>query len=103
MLNFLKKIFKKNNEHLQFGSTFGVLHGQFVGELFVYIEEQDNVLYFLSVPNMKTREVPREKYEYGLKSGVIEYVERLPRNERMVCKAQFQKNKTETNEQQTTN
>ena len=95
MLNWLKDIFKKNNSKLKFGSAFGVLHGQFTGELFVYIESTETTLHFLSIPNMKTREVPKDKYEYAIKNRVIEYIERLPRNERKVCKAQYIANKHE--------
>ena len=75
------------------GACYGVLHGRYVGELFVFIEEDDNVMHFLSIPNMKNREVPVDKYKYGLKSGVIEFVEMLPRNERIVCKEQYKANK----------
>lgn len=97
MLSFLKNIFKPHPGKLKFGACYGVLHGQFVGELFVFIEEVDDILYFLSIPNMKTREVPREKYDYAVKNGVIEYIERLPRSERSVCKLQYKSN-TNNNE-----
>lgn len=93
MLTWLKNIFKKSDGKLIFGATYGVLHGQFVGELFVYIESTEKSLHFLSIPNMKTREVPKDKYEYAIQNRVIEYVERLPRNERNMCKAQYIANK----------
>jgi hypothetical protein len=97
MLNFLKSIFRPNNDKIKFGSCFGVLHGQFVGELFVFMEEVNDVLYFLSIPNMKTREVPREKYDYAIQNNVLEYVEILPKSERTLCKLQYKSN-TNNNE-----
>ena len=44
---------------------------------------------------MKTREVPREKYDYAIQNGVLEYVERLPKNERTLCKLQYKSNNNE--------
>lgn len=95
MLNFLKSIFKPNNDKIKFGACYGVLHGQFVGELFIFMEEVNDVFCFLSIPNMKTREVPREKYDYAIQNGVLEYVERLPKNERTLCKLQYKSNNNE--------
>lgn len=95
MLNLLKKLFKRQKPKLKLGSCYGVLHGHYVGELFVFIEEREDTLCFLSIPNMKNREVPRLKYNYAIKNNVIEYVEMLPRNERKVCKAQYQANEDE--------
>ena len=95
MLKLLKKLFSKDKEKLKPGACYGVLHGKYVGELFVFVESTDDVLHFLSVPNMKNREVPIEKYKYGIKNGVLEFVEMLPRNERKVCVAQYHANKHE--------
>ena len=92
MLKILKKLFEKKTEKLKYGACYGVLHGRYVGELFVYIESKGNILYFLSIPNMKNREVPLEKYKYGIKNNVLEYVQMLPRNEKKVCRAQFYAN-----------
>jgi DNA-directed RNA polymerase specialized sigma subunit len=69
-----------------------VLHGQFVGELFVFMEEKDDAFCFLSIPNMKIREVPKDKYDYAIQNHVLEYVERLPKNERSVCQLQYESN-----------
>lgn len=95
MIQFFKRLFnlKTNKKHKAvLGSCYGVLTGKYVGELFVYIEELDDVMHFLSIPNMKNRSVPLEKYEYGINNRVLEYIERLPRNERRVCKMQFEIN-----------
>lgn len=91
---YIKRLFKKN-DNIKIGACYGVLHGHYVGELFVFVEQKDNVLRFLSIPSMKNREVPEEKYQYGIKNGVIEFVEMLPRNERKVCRAQFYSNLNE--------
>ena len=92
MLSFLKNIFKPDDGKIKPGSCYGVLHGQFVGELFVFIEEEKDTLCFLSIPNMKNRDVPRDKFDYAMKNGVLEYIENLPRNERSVCILQYKSN-----------
>jgi hypothetical protein len=57
------------------------------------MELVNDTLMFLSIPKMLIREVPMEKYKYGISNNILEFIERLPRNERKICKLQYIKNK----------
>ena len=95
VLQFIKGIFKKKQEsHIQkkLGAAYAVTTGTFVGEIFIYISEDSNNMHFLSIPKMLNREVPLEKFEYAVNNKVIEFVQVIPRNEREVCKAQYESN-----------
>lgn len=96
MINFFKRLFRKRTpkqHQAVFGSCYGVLTGKYVGEMFVYIDDDESNMQFLSIPTMKNRVVPIDKYKYAISNGVLDYIERLPKNERRVCKIQFETNK----------
>ena len=77
-------------DRLKLGHAYGVVAGAYLGEIFVFISKTDSNLNFLSIPNLKVRIVPVSKFNYALKNRVIEYIERLPRNERKICKSQYE-------------
>lgn len=95
MLSFLKNIFKTKPlaERLKTGASFGVLAGTYLGEIFVYIRKDDDVMHFLSIPKMCNRSIPVDKFNYAVDNRVIEYIERIPWNERHMCCSQFDKNR----------
>ena len=99
ILDFFKNIFKKDSRESgppkdpQLGDSYGVVTGRYVGEFFVYVDRNDSNFIFLSLPSMKVREVPFDKYETGLKDNVIEFVERLPKVARKICELQYVQNK----------
>ena len=99
MISFFKNLFKKKvpKPHgAVLGSSYGVLAGKYVGEMFVFVSEEkseeDIILHFLSLPSLKNRKVPLKKYKYAISNGVLEYIERLPKSERGVCMLQFEIN-----------
>ena len=90
---FIKQLFiPKKSVGNKLGSAYAVTTGKYVGEVFIYISEDDENAYFLSIPKMLNREVPLSKLTYAIEKKVIEYVQRIPRNERVVCKAQYEAN-----------
>ena len=93
-LSFLKNIFKRKPlaDRLKVGSSFGVLAGTYLGEIFVFIRKEDSTMHFLSIPKMRNRSIPVDKFNYAIDNRVIEYIERLPWNERHICRSQFDKN-----------
>lgn len=95
ILNLLKNIFtdKPLSERLKTGSSFGVLAGTYLGEIFVFIRREKDVMHFLSIPKMHNRSIPVEKFNYAITERVIEYIERIPRNERIICELQFDQNR----------
>jgi len=41
---------------------------------------------------MENRKVPVVKFDLGIDTGIVEFVEKLKRNERLMCVAQFNSN-----------
>ena len=57
------------------------------------MENIDNDYSFLSLPDMKVRIVPKNKFSSGVSNKVLQFQEILPINVLDVCKAQYEKEK----------
>ena len=86
MFKFLK------NSHPKKRFIYAITGGYYLGELFVYIETKNSEHSFLSLPDMKIRNVPLEKFEFGLKEKIIDIVQKLPKNVYDTCIKQYNKN-----------
>jgi hypothetical protein len=85
--------FKK--QHPIKGYVYAVTTGTYAGQLFVFIDKNKNNEYeFLSLPEMVSRVVPKEKFEVGLTNKIIDTVERLPKNIYATCVKQYRKNRS---------
>lgn len=95
MLSFLKNIFKPKPlvDRLRLGESFGVIAGTYLGEIFVFIRRDESTIHFLSIPKMYNRSIPIKKFNYAVDNNIIEYIKRIPWNERRMCCSQFDKNK----------
>jgi len=80
----------KNN--LSLGDTYGVQTGDYVGELWTFIRSEGDDYEFLSMPKNVNRKIPKNKFDFGLKENIIEFVEKVPKTVRRVIKAQFEEN-----------
>lgn len=89
MLKFLKKTHPKKRY------VYAVTGGVYLGELLVFAKQTDSEYFFLSLPDMKIRNVPFEKFEFGLKEKIIDVVQKLPRDVYDTCLKQY--NKTSLN------
>ena len=89
---FIKNLFQKPPQKEALGAAYAVTAGTFVGEIFIYISTDETNVYFLSIPKMLNREVPLDKFKYALDNNVIEFIQMIPRNERLVCKSQYESN-----------
>ena len=76
MLSFIKK--KKTT--LEKGSSYGVLTGDYVGEIFVYFSEDEDNFYFVSIPKMELRKVDRAKFDIGIKHKILDFINILPKD-----------------------
>lgn len=85
---------KKPTIHPQPRFIYAVTKGAYLGELLVYMESAQCVHNFLSLPDMKTREIPQDKFELGLQDNIVDIVEQLPNDVFTTCQAQYKKNKT---------
>lgn len=72
---------------------YAITGGKYLGELFVFMEEKEDIYKFLSLPEMKIREVPKDKFDFGLTEKIIDIVKKIPNDIYKVCKAQYDKNK----------
>ena len=79
------------------GAAFGVSGGRYLGEFFVYMEQTENDMCFLSLPKMKIRNVPKEKFKIGIESNVLEFQEILPKHVQKICIEQYNKNAKKSN------
>lgn len=83
---------KLKNTHPRKGYIYAVTSGKYLGELLVYIERVDNTVSFLTLPDMKNRNIPASNFEFGVKESIVDVVEKLPKNVYNVCKKQYKKN-----------
>ena len=90
-------LFKTLFHHPKKKTVYAVTGGKYLGELLVYVEATKDNYYFLTLPDMNIREVPKEKFDFGLKENIIEVVKKVPSFVYKVCKAQYFKNKTREN------
>lgn len=89
LLTGIKTFLKKPKKR----SVYAVTGGQFLGEFFVYMEQRDDMMCFLSLPHMKIRNIPVEKFYYGTENKILDKVEKVPRNVYTLCKKQYIKNR----------
>lgn len=92
MVSMVGKIFKREPEP-KTKIPYAVQNGHYVGEMFVYMEKDENNFYFISIPKNINREVPKEKFFFGIENKILEEVEKLPNNIYSLLKAQYFHNK----------
>jgi hypothetical protein len=85
MFNFLKK-------GPRFGDVYAVQTGDYAGQMFILISKNEEDYDFLASPLMENQKVPFEKFDFALREGIIEYVERLPKFVRNIARAQHEEN-----------
>jgi hypothetical protein len=83
-------LFKKNK--IKKGDVYAVQTGDYVGEMLIFIDDDEEFYMFLSSPKMINREIPKDKFDFGKENEIIEYVETLPRNIFKVVEKQFRSN-----------
>ena len=72
--------FKKNKIKLEKGSSYAVLHGDYVGEIFVYFFEDLLKFYFVSIPKMEIRIVDKSNFQDGIDKEILDFVNILPKD-----------------------
>jgi hypothetical protein len=75
--------------------VYAIETGDFVGQMFVVVDIQDDYVGCLKLPDVENVEVPKADFERGRNIGIMKYIERLPRSVYSVSKAQYTKNKNE--------
>lgn len=72
--------------------VYAVTGGVYLGELLVYIKTNDNVYSFLTLPDMHIRDIPVDKFKFGIQESIVDVVKKMPKYAYRVCKAQYNKN-----------
>lgn len=90
MMNLLTKLKKDTQPKKRY--IYAVTGGKYLGELLVFMEQRGDDAVFLTLPDMKNRNIPVAKFNFGVKENIVEVVEKLPRAVYNVCKLQYKKN-----------
>lgn len=88
MIQILTKLF----QHPKKRFIYAITGGKYLGELLAYITQDENNYCFLSLPQMKNRVIPKDKFTFGLKEKIVDVVEKMPRRVFFVCYLQYKKN-----------
>jgi hypothetical protein len=75
------------------GCIYAVGTGTYVGEMFVFIEQNQDDYHFISIPKNVNREVPKDKFVLGLNSQIIDYVGQIDSDVLDLLEKQFVFNK----------
>ena len=78
---------------LRMGNTYACQTGLHAGKMLIFIDKNKHEYGFLATPTMENIWVPIDKFEFGVKNKIIEYVERVPKTVRTVAVAKFKENK----------
>jgi len=85
-------IIKKLYKHPKKKYIYAITGGKYIGELLVFCQSNDTDYCFLSLPHMKNRFIPKEKFDFGVTEKIVEIVEKIPHRVYKVCNTQFNKN-----------
>jgi hypothetical protein len=80
---------KEEKNHPIVGHSYAVLTGGYVGEIFVFVEENEQEYGFISIPKNINRYVPKDKFHYGLSHNIVEYVEKIQNKVFNLLKKQY--------------
>jgi hypothetical protein len=71
------------------GNVYAVGTGSFVGEMFVFMIELQDTYEFISIPKNENRSVPKDKFKFGLKNNILEYVNEIDKDVLVLLEKQF--------------
>jgi hypothetical protein len=90
MISILDKWIK----HAHYRKIFAVTKGLFLGEMLVFVKEEGSNYCFLSLPTCINRKIPKEKFDFGIENGILDFVETSPKDVYKVTVKQYQKNES---------
>lgn len=82
-----RNLFKRERTVIDKGSSYGVLRGDFHGEIFVFFEQKEDKMFFVSLPKMELREVETSKFYIGLGEKILDFINVLPKDVYKVIEA----------------
>tara|TARA_Y100000310_G_C20684897_1_gene818352 strand:- start:1242 stop:1535 length:294 start_codon:yes stop_codon:yes gene_type:complete len=87
LLTGIAKIF--DTTHPKHRQSYAVTGGKYLGEFFVYMEQTETDVIFLSLPSMDKRLIPKDKFQYAIKNKILDPVEKIPTNIYNLCKEHY--------------
>jgi hypothetical protein len=69
---------------------YAIKNGDYAGHFCAYILTTPEKHIFLTIPHNQKIEVPKNDFESGLKEGIVDFVEVLPKAVYNVIKAQYE-------------
>lgn len=86
----LSKIFKsKQKKDCKKGDFFAILKGKYAGEFWILMSDTEKNFNFLSLPDMKKIEVPKEKIDIGINLKIMDFIQNIPNKVFKVCEIQY--------------
>ena len=89
LLSGIKQLVSSPHSTPRSRTLYACTGGKYLGEFFVYMEEQDQVYVFLSMPSMEPRRVPKDKYAVAISNNILDPVEKMPRDVYRVCQCHY--------------
>lgn len=83
-----------NHDIPTIGSIYAVHHGQYAGEMMLFVKTTATTHNFLAIPTKKNRHVPFESYELARSNDILRYVETVPDDVYRVCLALYEQNES---------
>jgi len=85
-------MFNKDKKKPKYGFCYAIHHGDYAGQMFIYIKKNGEHYMFLSIPVMKNMSVKREDFERGYDQGIVNFVKKIPSSLLKIIKKQFDQN-----------
>lgn len=83
----IKRWLSKDKSYI--GQIFVVEGGTYAGDYLVVVEEDDNVVYCLVLPDKQRREINKKDFVRGLELKIVTFLEKLPKYVLKVCKSEY--------------
>jgi len=72
-------MFRLFEKHPKSRAIYAVLKGTYSGEYIVFLKKTNNIIELISFPDKYILKVPEKDFNEGIQSGVIDYIQTLPR------------------------
>lgn len=77
--------------------AYAITTGAYVGEMIVFVEENEDNYGFLSIPKNNNRHIPKDKFKFGLEQEIVEIVDSIPQDVYDLLEKQYTYNKISLN------
>ncbi len=77
---FFNSFFSEKKNCIEKGSSYAVLRGDYYGEIFVFFRQEEDTLFFVSLPKMHVRKVNVIKFNIGVRDGILDFINIIPKN-----------------------